>query len=270
MWQYIKVVFLVGPKVIYYWLFYAHKYAKHPEKYPIQLRYIRVRKLVLKLFKVWKIKHDCVGLEQLNQSKEKLVLISNHLSDLDALFMVAVSQKPLCFVSKKEVFKFPFVGTICKSLSFISLDRDNLMAQVQAVNDAIKLAKDGIAHLVIYGEGTRNRHPENKTLEFKPGTFKIAYKANVSILPVAIYSTFRPLKPKYQLRKYCFYANFLDKIDVNTYKTTSTIEFAPIFEEKLNNSIDELREKDQKFLSSLKLSQNKMNFLNSVNIRVNE
>ena len=91
--------------------------------------------------------------------------------------------------------------------------------------------------------------------ELKAGSFKIAYKASVAIIPLALYGTFRPLKIYLHLKKYPISAFFFDAIEPIQYKYIQTTELAPKIQNMIQNKIDEERLLEDRFI----INQKKMN-----------
>ena len=61
MWHLIRAVLLIFPTLIWDICTWVFKYSKHPEKYPLEKRYFRTRKLILKANKVLKVDTVVVG-----------------------------------------------------------------------------------------------------------------------------------------------------------------------------------------------------------------
>ena len=93
------------------------------------------------------------------------------------LFTRGITEVPMHFVGKKELFKFPF-GWYFKWMGGKPLDRTGGLNKVDAI--AKTFGDYDELRLAIAPEGTRKLVSELKT-----GFYYIALKANVPILPVA-------------------------------------------------------------------------------------
>lgn len=71
-----------------------------------------------------------------------------------------------------------------KNLHCLFLDRDNIKEGMKTILTAIEKAKNGIS-ICIFPEGTRNKTSDT-FLPFHEGSFKIAEKAGVPIIPMTI------------------------------------------------------------------------------------
>lgn len=240
--HWIFIVLFTVPYLLYIHIFYINRYAKDPRKYPVEKRYNAVRRLVLYFLKLIRVKIDKEDMSIFNKMEGKFAVISNHQSDLDPLFLIALSEKPLTFVSKKEASKFPFAGKIIKVLDGIFIDRDNVMNQFSTIKQTVLQTKSvDYGNMIIYIEGTRNKEPENDVLEYHSGTLKTITMAGVPLIPMAIYGSFRILPLNYHLHHYPVYIRIFDPIYPEEYKGKDLNEMAASLQEKTNKEVDRLR-----------------------------
>ncbi|MDM5154793.1 lysophospholipid acyltransferase family protein [Bacillus sp. DX1.1] len=127
------------------------------------------------------------GLENVPQDKPVLV-VSNHQSNMDIAVLLGYLNKPIGFVSKAEIKKFPLVPTWMELMNCVFMDRSNRRQSLQAIKDGIEFLKQGHS-IVIFPEGTRSKG--NEMGEFKAGSFHLAVKAGVAILPVTVNGTYK-------------------------------------------------------------------------------
>lgn len=256
--SYLRIILTAGVVILYYHLVYFIKYSRHPEKYPYELCYKRVRKLVIFVLKCFRVDINVDGYEKFSDLQEKCMIPSNHHSDADPLIMIALSPKPFLFVSKKEAFKYPIVGRVLKLLHAFSLDRNNLMNQIGQIRDMVaNLKNPNEADMLVYIEGTRNRTPEKESLPFHAGTIKIAKMAGVKVLPCAILGTSRILTKKSYLRRYPVHVKFLDPIDYSKYEKFDSFIEAEVVRNKIDESLDNMRSLDFDAINAMKISKKK-------------
>ena len=255
--QYIYLLIVFGLVVIFYHIFFMKRYSKHPEKYPLELRYRRLRKEIRLLFKLWKIRYHTYGWNNYVEGNNKCIFLSNHLSDVDPLILIAMSERPVTFVAKIEIKKYPFVGACLKAIDGIFIDRHNLMKQVDTIREIVQKAKDpNMPNIAIFLEGTRNKSPEKNVLEYKAGTVKTAYMAGVDIIPLTLYGTFRILSLKCHLHKYPVFFNFDRRIPKEEYKEIPNIELAKKLEDNANDIINnKLRQVDKESIVQMRLTK---------------
>lgn len=112
---------------------------------------------------------------------------SNHRSYFDIVIGYTLV-KPLCgFVSKKEIKKVPILAGWMKRMHCLFLDRSDIKAGMKMVLEGVDSLKNGIS-IFIFPEGTRGK-TDDSLREFKEGSFKMAEKANVPVVPVSFNNT---------------------------------------------------------------------------------
>ena len=268
--QYLKIVLIAGPVIIYYHLFYMIRYSRHPEKYPLEKRYKVARKEISFVINRFHLDYHMSGLETFTNSKEKCLLISNHLSFFDPLMIIINSEKPVTFVAKKEVFKMPFVRQVAKALDVFPLDRDNIMSQLSEIKKVVSYLKDpNKPSVIVYIEGTRNKNPENPCLDFHAGTLKIAQMAGCPINVAATYGSFRALSMHSCLRKYPVFFSILETIPSDEFKKINTNDLAGGLRKKVDAKVDYFRGLDKKYIESMKISSKKKELETRVDARIN-
>ena len=82
------------------------------------------------------------------------LLVSNHLSYVDVV--VLASQLDCLFVAKKDVERWPIVGSLCRSVGTIFIDRRN-RRDLARVNDEIAQALEDGRGVILFAEGTSTK-----------------------------------------------------------------------------------------------------------------
>ncbi|MBE5867346.1 MAG: 1-acyl-sn-glycerol-3-phosphate acyltransferase [Lachnospiraceae bacterium] len=120
-----------------------------------------------------------------NVPKDSAVLyVGNHRSFFDIVLTYPLVARPTGYVAKKEIKKIPLLYHWMKLVNCLFLDRDNIREGLKTILAGVEKAKSGIS-ICIFPEGTRNRVPDT-FLPFHEGSFKIAEKADVPIIPMTI------------------------------------------------------------------------------------
>ena len=126
------------------------------------------------------------GMENITKSEGPVLFISNHMSTLETMIFPCIIQplREVTFVVKESLVKHPLFGDVMRSRNPIVVGRTDPRKDFEAVMNggAEKLSK-GIS-IIIFPQSTRS-------LEFKPEEFnslgvKLAKKAGVQVVPVAI------------------------------------------------------------------------------------
>ena len=204
MFKYLRLIFTAGIRIVWDFIFYISRYARHPEKYTIEERYARIHKMVVYVIDCFRPDFKTKNIEylkQLEKENKTFLVVCNHQSNMDPIIMLYYSERPISFVAKKEALKFPFVGKIIKALDGFFMDRSDLRQSLKVMIDLAKRFEKGDLSYMIFPEGTRNKELDKQILlPYKAGALKSAKKAGVKILPVCMYGNFRllPARPNYK------------------------------------------------------------------------
>jgi 1-acyl-sn-glycerol-3-phosphate acyltransferase len=143
------------------------------------------------------------------------VLMSNHVSHLDAPVLLQALGVDYRAVAKKEVFYLPVFNSVLRFAGFIEVDRADRAQATRAIARAVDALKGGACFL-IFPEGTRSRtgHPG----PFKKGGFVVAMDAGSRIVPVALLGT-RELMPRggFRIRPGTVRVVVLDPVSAGSY-----------------------------------------------------
>ena len=115
-----------------------------------------------------------------------VLFVSNHLSNIDFAVIFSEMDRYMSFVAKKELEKIPFINKWMFMLNCLMMDRSDMKSQLKNILKGIEMLKAGET-VVIFPEGTRSR--DGKMLDFKAGSFKLATKSGVPIVPLTITGT---------------------------------------------------------------------------------
>lgn len=117
-------------------------------------------------------------------STRPAVIIGNHQTELDILFLGTIFP-PYCSVTaKKSLAYLPFLGWFMSLSGTVYIDRANREVAMKAFEGAAAEMKSRRQSVFIFPEGTRSYATEPKLLPFKKGAFHLAIQAGVPIVPV--------------------------------------------------------------------------------------
>ena len=131
------------------------------------------------------------GLENIPDTN--VLFVSNHQGDFDIPILLGYLNKPVGFIAKVELKKVPIISIWMEKINCVFIDRKSSRKSLEAILQAAKYLRKG-KNLVIFPEGTRSG--SEKLGEFKPGSLKLALKANVPIIPVTINGSYKIKNPK--------------------------------------------------------------------------
>jgi 1-acyl-sn-glycerol-3-phosphate acyltransferase len=119
------------------------------------------------------------------------VFASNHASNIDPVALVPNIPRRVALLAKKEVFNVPILSKALHLARLVPVDRADREAAAESVDIAVEYLKEGLSFLV-YPEGTRS--PDGHLLPFKKGTFVMAIRAGVPVVPVSLAGTQRLMR----------------------------------------------------------------------------
>lgn len=177
---------------------------------------------------------DIEGLENLDP-KKTYVFMGNHRSYTDILIVflaMAVAKRDVAFMSKKEIFRVPFLGGAMKALGTVGIDRNEPADAFKGLIKAVKTAKHG-TNLVIFPEGTRSA--DCSLQPFKRGGFILAVRAGLDIVPFVIKGS-EKFMPKFSFAIYPAHVSikYLPAISVSGLKDKEALA---LVEEAIRNSL---------------------------------
>jgi len=231
----IKTVLLRFFDILGSYLFWMVRYSNHPERYPLEKRYQKVRNLIVGVLRAMKVNTLVLGEE--NICDNSACYFANHTSAGEVLLYFDIFKKPISFVGKQEVKELPFVGRVFSSCDGLFLNRSNLKQELRVMMKVESRLKNNETNYFIYPEGTRNRDPLHKLLPFHPGTFRSAMKAGVPIVPVVNYGGFRILSMKYDHKEYPTIVKFLKPIMPEEYSEMTTEEVARLVQNMIQKEL---------------------------------
>lgn len=117
-----------------------------------------------------------------------VVFISNHQGNFDIALFMSYIDKPKGYVAKIEMKKIPILRDWMTYMNCVFMDRSSIRKSAEAIVEGVNIIKKGYS-LVIFPEGTRSKG--DKIGEFKAGSFKLATKAKVPIVPVTIKGSYK-------------------------------------------------------------------------------
>ncbi len=126
------------------------------------------------------------GLENI-PSDSAALFVGNHRSYFDIVLTYYLFPGITGYVAKKEMLRYPLLKDWMKNIHCLFLDRDNIKEGLKTILAGVEEVKNGIS-MCIFPEGTRNK--ENDTfLAFREGSFKIAEKGGVPVIPMTLVNT---------------------------------------------------------------------------------
>ena len=183
-------------------------------------------------------RRDISGLEYVDRN-QPYVIVLNHNSMVDIISLYFV---PLNFrwVSKREVFRIPFIGGFLKLHGDIAIERGRAAeAMHKVIHDGKEWISRGVS-IAIFPEGTRSK--DGEIHRFKQGAFVLAKEAGVPILPVVLDGTKSVLKPSFLFNwHHKLTLRVLPPIPAEKVKETEIPELVADVQERMTATLAEIR-----------------------------
>ncbi|GAA6237961.1 MAG: lysophospholipid acyltransferase family protein [Spiroplasma phoeniceum] len=176
------------------------------------------------------------------------LMIANHQSNVDPALLFALNDfnktAPCAFIAKKELQDNRTYRNFLTLIDVLFLDRENprqALEVIKEANDLIRVPRT----MVVFPEGTRSRRQEMG--EFHAGSFKIAQKAHVPIIPVSIINSYPIFNKEFKKRgKKYVHVVFHKSIKPDTFMTKSTELIANNVKQIIQKGIDQYQDVDHK------------------------
>ena len=235
------VLYFIGCIVLFFFLAFLCSFYINTKKKPTHYSK-KVRKiynffdyLVLSLYST---KIITKGLEKVPDGT--IVVISNHISNVDPLVMNQVYRKrDLIFASKKSLFKVPFFGRMIHKIGYLKFDRVDSLKDLSEIKRGVEWVKNGVS-LVIYPEGTRNK-TNDYLLEFKEQVMKFATLSKTPLVISGIYGT-KQINDNLFFKRHKVYYEVLDVINPSDYSKMSASELSILAHNKIEEWVKEKSE----------------------------
>lgn len=131
------------------------------------------------------------GLENVNPH-ETTIFCANHQSAMDIPVLFVNLPVQFRFLAKRALFKLPFLGWHLRRSGHIPVDRERPHEALKSLDHAAKRIREG-SSVVLFPEGHRSR--DGQLGPFKQGSFYLAIRAGVPIVPITLNGTRAVLKP---------------------------------------------------------------------------
>jgi 1-acyl-sn-glycerol-3-phosphate acyltransferase len=130
------------------------------------------------------------GLENMPRTGP-VIVVCNHLSFVDSVFLPLVVDRQMAFLAKSDYFTGPgikgwAIRFFMTSAGQLPIDRSGGKASEASLNAGLQVLAEGKV-LSIYPEGTRS--PDGRMFRGRTGVARIILEANVPVIPAAVIDT---------------------------------------------------------------------------------
>ncbi|MEK6234091.1 MAG: 1-acyl-sn-glycerol-3-phosphate acyltransferase, partial [Planctomycetales bacterium] len=107
------------------------------------------------------------------------VIVANHQSHFDPVLIGLACDRPLTYLARESLFRFPPFRWLIRFYQAVPVRRDGL--GLDGLREIIRRLKRGEI-VVVFPEGTRT--PDGEVQEFQPGLMALVRKTKVPVIPV--------------------------------------------------------------------------------------
>jgi len=130
------------------------------------------------------------GLENMPRTGP-VIVVCNHLSFVDSVFLPLVVDRQMAFLAKSDYFTGPgikgwAIRFFMTSAGQLPIDRSGGKASEASLNAGLQVLAEGKV-LSMYPEGTRS--PDGRMFRGRTGVARIILEANVPVIPAAVIDT---------------------------------------------------------------------------------
>ncbi|GAA5908877.1 hypothetical protein JCM6882_005472 [Rhodosporidiobolus microsporus] len=124
------------------------------------------------------------GEEYLTDKEGPAVIVGNHQTMLDILYLGRIFPKATSIMAKRELKFMPLLGQFMTFSNAIFVNRTKRDDAIKMFAKVAEEMKRKSLSLFIFPEGTRSASPVPSMLPFKKGAFHLAVQAQVPIIPI--------------------------------------------------------------------------------------
>ena len=211
--------------------------ADHPEKYTEIQRYEMTKHCIYLMNKTGKITTQAFGLENLPE-QGGYIMYPNHQGKYDLLGIIYTHQKVCSFVMDKAKSHTMLVREFVDLVQAKRLEKDNPRQGITIINEVARDVAKGKRY-VLFPEGGYKFNNKNKVMDFKAGSFKIALKSHVPIVPIALIDSYKVFN-SFHIGPITTQVHYLKPIEYDEYKTMKTQELAALVKKRIEDKIAEV------------------------------
>lgn len=213
------------------------KEADHPEKYSEEERYELARHVIRLMKATGAIHTKAYGKENL-PAEGGYMMYPNHQGKYDALGIIYTHKNPCSLVMDKAKSNTILVKEFVDLLGGKRLDKKDVRQALTIINEVAEEVKGGKRY-ILFPEGGYEFNNRNRVCAFKAGSFKIALKAKVPIVPVVLIDSYKVFN-SFNLGPVTTQVHYLKPILYEEYGSLKTHEIAELVRKRIQERIDEV------------------------------
>ena len=175
-----------------------------------------------------------------HDNRQQYIFVANHISYLDAPFIVKSIRQPVRVLGKIEMSRIPFFGFIYRN-AIVTVDRSSAENRSKSVRILKSVLKKGIS-IFLFPEGTFNE--TGKPLkEFYDGAFRMAIETQTPVKAVLFLDGYNRMNYKsiFSLTPGRSRSVFLEAIPVDGYTLKDVVKLKELVQKKMEAKLLEYK-----------------------------
>ena len=163
------------------------------------------------------------------------MMYPNHQGKYDVLGIIYTHKTPCSFVIDKRKSHTILVREVVDLVQGKRLEKNNPRQGIHIINDVAEEVKNGKRY-VLFPEGGYKFNNRNKIFDFKAGSFKIALKSHMPIVPIALVDSYKVFN-SFHFGPITTYIYYLKPITYEEYKDMRTQEIAALVKSRIEEKL---------------------------------
>jgi 1-acyl-sn-glycerol-3-phosphate acyltransferase len=175
-----------------------------------------------------------------HDKNRQYIFVANHISYLDAPFIVKSIRQPVRILGKIEMSRIPFFGFIYRN-AIVTVDRSSSENRSKSVRILKSVLKKGIS-IFLFPEGTFNE-TRQPLKDFYDGAFRIAIETQTPVKPVLFLDGYNRMNYKsiFSLTPGRSRSVFLEEIPVEGYSLKDVNKLKALVQKRMEEKLIEYK-----------------------------
>ena len=215
----------------------ANYMLKHKEKYSVGDRFEFAKKIMDHLRKRSRTETVVYGKENI-PGDETCIFYSNHQGKYDALGILLQLEKPCGVLWEKKQSQRLLSKQVCRLIEGVPIDLTDIREMVRSIAKVTEDVRNGRNYL-IFPEGGYEDDTHNSLQEFKQGCFSCSLKSGATIVPIAIYDSYKAMNSN-TFEKVTTQVHFLKPIPYSEYAHMNKGQLADMVKDRIAGKLTTL------------------------------
>ena len=216
---------------------WANHMNRNKDRYDEEQRYRFALRIMNRMKKASRTRTKVYGKENIPQD-ETCIFYSNHQGKYDALGILLELDKPCGVLWEKKQAQKIMGRQVCSLLDGVAIDLTDMKDIVQSIARVTEQVRKG-KNFLIFPEGGYTPDTHNKLQQFKNGCFSCSLKSKSTIVPVAIYDSYKAMNSN-TLERVTTQVHFLPSIPYSEYGNMTKAQISNMVRDRIQEKMSVL------------------------------